>query len=195
MNFQHFGALQWNVLNLNCVSGIKTINSRIKRALIREAVNCNSEEAGKIHSSDGKSCLQNNHSPDTPQIAETIFGISTKCCIWSKPNTAHHRENTIHTVKHGGGGDDIVLSMTPGLLVASLSDPVLYVMDFERLYYFQLLIIINTVYNVFILKTHKNTTHHGVTNQMKKLCVHMSKYSIRLGCMESIIRVNCAAFF
>ena len=32
-----------------------------------------------------------------------IFGHQGKRYIWCKPNTSHHPENTIPTVKHGGG--------------------------------------------------------------------------------------------
>nr|ACV85768.1 transposase [Acipenser fulvescens]ACV85769.1 transposase [Acipenser fulvescens] len=31
------------------------------------------------------------------------FGLNAKRYVWRKPNTAHHPENTIPTVKHGGG--------------------------------------------------------------------------------------------
>lgn len=32
-----------------------------------------------------------------------LFGLNAKRYVWRKPNTAHHPENTIPTVKHGGG--------------------------------------------------------------------------------------------
>ena len=32
-----------------------------------------------------------------------LFGLSAKRYVWRKANTAHHPENTIPTVKHGGG--------------------------------------------------------------------------------------------
>ncbi len=32
-----------------------------------------------------------------------LSGLNAKCCVWQKPNTAHHPEHTIPTVKHGGG--------------------------------------------------------------------------------------------
>lgn len=32
-----------------------------------------------------------------------IFGLNAKRCLWRKPNTAHHHEHTVPTVKHGGG--------------------------------------------------------------------------------------------
>ena len=32
-----------------------------------------------------------------------IFGHQGKCFVWRKLNTSHHPENTIPTVKHGGG--------------------------------------------------------------------------------------------
>ena len=31
------------------------------------------------------------------------FGQNAKCYVWQKPNTAHYPNNTISTVKHGGG--------------------------------------------------------------------------------------------
>ena len=33
-----------------------------------------------------------------------LFGHQGKCYVWRKPNTCHHPENIIPTVKHGGGG-------------------------------------------------------------------------------------------
>lgn len=36
---------------------------------------------------------------------------------WPNPNTAHRSEYTIYGVKHGGGDINIMLSITPGLLV------------------------------------------------------------------------------
>ena len=32
-----------------------------------------------------------------------LFGHQGKCYVWRKPNTSHHPENTIPTVKHDGG--------------------------------------------------------------------------------------------
>ncbi|CAB1432769.1 unnamed protein product [Pleuronectes platessa] len=32
-----------------------------------------------------------------------LFGLNAKRYVWRKPNTAHHPEHTIPTVKHGGG--------------------------------------------------------------------------------------------
>ena len=32
-----------------------------------------------------------------------LFGHQGKRYVWYKPNTSHHPENTIPTVKHGGG--------------------------------------------------------------------------------------------
>ncbi|MGH0116091.1 UNVERIFIED_CONTAM: hypothetical protein FKN15_023124 [Acipenser sinensis] len=32
-----------------------------------------------------------------------LFGLSAKRYVWCKANTAHHPENTIPTLKHGGG--------------------------------------------------------------------------------------------
>jgi hypothetical protein len=32
-----------------------------------------------------------------------LFGHQGKCYVCRKPNTSHHPENTIPTVKHGGG--------------------------------------------------------------------------------------------
>ncbi|KAG2465062.1 TCB1 transposase, partial [Polypterus senegalus] len=32
-----------------------------------------------------------------------LFGVNTRCHIWRKPGTAHHKAKTISTVKHGGG--------------------------------------------------------------------------------------------
>ncbi|MGH0138838.1 UNVERIFIED_CONTAM: hypothetical protein FKN15_029095 [Acipenser sinensis] len=32
-----------------------------------------------------------------------LSGLNAKRYVWRKPNTAHHPENTILTVKHGGG--------------------------------------------------------------------------------------------
>ena len=32
-----------------------------------------------------------------------LFGHHGKSYVWLKPNTSHHPENTIPTVKHGGG--------------------------------------------------------------------------------------------
>ena len=32
-----------------------------------------------------------------------LFVHQGKRYVWRKPNTSHHSENTIHTVKHGGG--------------------------------------------------------------------------------------------
>ncbi|MBN3272993.1 TCB1 transposase, partial [Polyodon spathula] len=31
-----------------------------------------------------------------------LFGLNAKCYVWHKPNIAHHPENTIPTMKHGG---------------------------------------------------------------------------------------------
>lgn len=32
-----------------------------------------------------------------------LFGISTNCYIWERPNTDHHPMSTFFTVKYGGG--------------------------------------------------------------------------------------------
>jgi hypothetical protein len=32
-----------------------------------------------------------------------LFGHQGKCYVWRKPNTSHHPENPIPTMKHGGG--------------------------------------------------------------------------------------------
>jgi hypothetical protein len=32
-----------------------------------------------------------------------LFGHRGKCYVWRKPNTSHHPENPITTVKNGGG--------------------------------------------------------------------------------------------
>ena len=32
-----------------------------------------------------------------------LFGMNARSCVWRRPGTAHHLENTIPTVKHGGG--------------------------------------------------------------------------------------------
>ena len=32
-----------------------------------------------------------------------LFVRQGKCYVWRKPNTSHHPESTIPTVKHGGG--------------------------------------------------------------------------------------------
>ena len=61
------------------------------------------------------SCLMcaKNHSRDSEVMWQKVlwsdkakmelFGLNTKHYIWRKPNTAHHPENTIPTVKNGGG--------------------------------------------------------------------------------------------
>jgi hypothetical protein len=50
------------------------------------------------------------HVGDSPNIwkkvvwsEETKTELHVKCYVWRKPNTSHHPENTIRTVKHGGG--------------------------------------------------------------------------------------------
>jgi hypothetical protein len=53
------------------------------------------------------------HVEDSPNIWKKVlwsdkttielFGHQGKCYVWCKPNSSHHPENTIPTVKHGGG--------------------------------------------------------------------------------------------
>jgi hypothetical protein len=55
----------------------------------------------------------NRHVGDSPNIWKKVlwsdetkielFGHLRKHYVWRKPNTSHHPENTIPTVKHGGG--------------------------------------------------------------------------------------------
>ncbi|KAK6490230.1 extended synaptotagmin-2-like isoform X1 [Huso huso] len=56
------------------------------------------------------SVRQSIHSTDLPpwvlwsdETKIELFGLSAKRYVWRKANTAHHPENTIPTVKHGGG--------------------------------------------------------------------------------------------
>jgi hypothetical protein len=53
------------------------------------------------------------HVGDSPNIQKKVLwsdetktelsGHPGKSYVWGKPNTSHHPENTIPTVKHGGG--------------------------------------------------------------------------------------------
>ena len=55
----------------------------------------------------------NNHSGDSEAMWQKVlwsdetkiqlFGLNAKHYVWCKPNTTHHPEHTIPTVKHGGG--------------------------------------------------------------------------------------------
>ena len=58
-------------------------------------------------------CSPKRHVGDSPNIWKKVlwsdetkmllFGHQGKRHVWRKPNTSHHPENTIPTVKHGGG--------------------------------------------------------------------------------------------
>lgn len=98
------------------------------------------EVAGKIHSSERRSCSQDNHGLDTLQ--SWLYGKNNMCKSWNlawtglegsvvwwdwnwtflayckfggNPTPAHHLENIIPSVKHGGGS--IVFSITLGIFV------------------------------------------------------------------------------
>ena len=59
-----------------------------------------------LKESHDKSCLKfaTSHVGDSKHVEEgTLVSPGAKRYVWRKPNTAHPREHTIPTVKHGGG--------------------------------------------------------------------------------------------